>query len=292
MDLRVVRYFLAVAREESISGAAEALHLSQPTLSRQLMDLEAELGKTLFIRGSRRITLTEQGALLRKRAGEILDLVEKTTGELTADEDAIAGDIYIGGGESNALRLLARTAQQFRADNPGVQFHLFSGNAVDVGERLEKGLLDFGVMMGHRDMKKYDCIKLPDVDVWGVLMRTDHPLAEKEAIRPEDLWDEPLIVSQQFDWTDRFSEWFRKDYASLNIAATYNLIFNATLMVEEGFGCALTYDRLVNTVGRNLCFRPISPGMVDEIYIVWKKYQVFSKASERFLAAVRLAAEN
>ena len=292
MDLRVLRYFLAVAREESISGAAEALHLSQPTLSRQLMDLEAELGKTLFIRGSRRITLTEQGTLLRKRASEILDLVEKTTGELTATDDAIAGEIYIGGGESNALRLLAHTAQQFRAANPHVQFHLFSGNAVDVGERLEKGLLDFGIMMGHRDMKKYDCIKLPAVDVWGVLMRTDHPLAEKELIHPEDLWDEPLIMSQQFDWTDRFSEWFRRDYESLNIAATYNLIFNATLMVEEGLGCALTYDQLVNTVGRNLCFRPISPGMVDEIYIVWKKYQVFSKASERFLAAVRLAAEN
>ena len=292
MDLRVLRYFLAVAREESISGAAEALHLSQPTLSRQLMDLEAELGKTLFIRGSRRITLTEQGTLLRKRAGEILDLVEKTTGELAADDDAITGDIYIGGGESNALRLLAHTAQQFRADNPGVQFHLFSGNAVDVGERLEKGLLDFGIMMGHRDMKKYDCIKLPAVDVWGVLMRTDHLLAEKEAICPEDLWAEPLIVSQQFAWTDRFSEWFRRDYESLNIAATYNLIFNATLMVEEGLGCALTYDQLVNIEGKNLCFRPLSPRMVDEIYIVWKKYQVFSKPSERFLAAVRLAAES
>ena len=291
MDLRVLRYFLAVAREESISGAAEALHLSQPTLSRQLMDLEAELGKTLFIRGSRRITLTEQGALLRKRAGEILDLVEKTTGELTADEDAIAGDIYIGGGESNALRLLARTAQQFRAANPHVQFHLFSGNAVDVGERLEKGLLDFGVMMGHRDMKKYDCIKLPAVDVWGILMRTDHPLAKKEAICPEDLWGEPLIVSQQFTWTDRFAEWFRRDYEALNIAATYNLIFNAALMVEEGLGCALTYDQLVNVEGRELCFRPLSPRMVDEIYIVWKKYQVFSKPSERFLAAVRLAVE-
>lgn len=146
MDIRVLRYFLAVAREESISRAAESLHLSQPTLSRQLMDLEEEVGKSLFIRGSRRITLTEHGTLLRKRASEILDLVEKTTGELTADETAVAGEIYIGGGESNALKLLAQTAQRFREANPQVQFHLFSGNAVDVGERLDKGLLDFGIL--------------------------------------------------------------------------------------------------------------------------------------------------
>lgn len=292
MDLRVLRYFLAVAREESISGAADYLHLSQPTLSRQLMDLEKELGKTLFIRGSRRITLTEQGTLLQKRASEILELVEKTTGELTAADDAITGDIYIGGGESNAIRLLAHTAQQFRIANPQVQFHLFSGNALDVGERLEKGLLDFGIMMGHRDLKKYDCIKLPAVDVWGVLMRKDHPLAEKETIRPKDLWDEPLIVSQQFVKTSRFSEWFHRDYESLNIAATYNLVFNASLLVEEGLGCALTYDKLVNTAGRELCFRPVSPRLEDEIYIVWKRYQVFSKAAERFLTAVRSDVES
>lgn len=167
MDLRVLRYFLAVAREESISGAAEYLHLSQPTLSRQLMDLEEELGKSLFIRGSRKLTLTEQGSLLRKRASESLELVEKTTSELTAAEKTIAGEVYIGGGESNGLKQLAVTAQRFREANPHVQFHLFSGNAVDVGERLDKGLLDFGIMMGPKDLKKYDCMKLPSVDVWG-----------------------------------------------------------------------------------------------------------------------------
>ncbi len=287
MDLRVLRYFMAVAREESISGAAEYLHLSQPTLSRQLMDLEKELGKPLFIRGSRRITLTEQGSLLRKRASEILDLVEKTTNELTATEEAVAGDIYIGGGESNALRQLATTAKEFRDANPQVQFHLFSGNAVDVGERLDKGLLDFGIMMGPRDLKKYDRVKLPGVNVWGVLMFSGHPLTEKELIRPEDLWDIPLLVSQQAAQSTRFAQWFHRDYEELNIAATYNLVFNASLMAEAGLGCALTYEGLVNTAGRELCFRPLAPRLEDELYLVWKRFQVFSKASERFLTAVR-----
>ena len=287
MDLRVLRYFLAVAREESITGAAEYLHLSQPTLSRQLMDLEAEFGKPLFIRGSRKITLTEQGSLLRKRASEILELVEKTTSELTAAEETIAGEVYIGGGESNGLKQLAVTAQRFREANPHVQFHLFSGNAVDVGERLDKGLLDFGIMMGPKDLKKYDCMKLPSVDVWGVLMPSGHPLSEKDVIHPEELWDVPLLVSQQFIQTSRFAQWFQRDYESLNIAATYNLVFNASLMVEAGLGCALTYEGLVNTAGRNLCFRPIVPRLEDELYLVWKKFQVFSKASERFLTAVR-----
>lgn len=287
MDLRVLRYFLAVAREESISGAAEYLHLSQPTLSRQLMDLEKELGKSLFIRGSRKITLTENGTLLRKRAGEILDLVEKTTSELTAAEEAVAGDIYIGGGESNALRQLAVTAQRFREANPHVQFHLFSGNAADVGDRLDKGLLDFGIMMGPQDLKKYDCVKLHRVDVWGVLIPSGHPLSEKEVIHPEELWDVPLLVSQQFMQTTRFAQWFHRDYESLNIAATYNLVFNASLMVEAGLGCALAYEGLVNTAGRELCFRPVAPRLEDELYLAWKKFQVFSKASERFLTTVR-----
>lgn len=287
MDLRVLRYFLAVAREESISGAAEYLHLSQPTLSRQLMDLEQELGKSLFIRGSRKITLTEHGVLLRKRASEILELVEKTTGELTAEEEAVAGDIYIGGGESNALRQLAITARRFREANPHVLFHLFSGNAVDVGNRLDKGLLDFGIMMGAQDLKKYDCVRLHGADVWGVLMPSEHPLSKKDAIRPEELWDIPLLMSQQTMQTNRFSQWFQRDYEALNIVATYNLIFNASLMVEAGLGCALTYEGLVNTSGRKLCFRPIAPRLEDELYLVWKKFQVFSRAAERFLTAVR-----
>ena len=176
MEIRVLRYFLAVAREESISGAAGYLHLTQPTLSRQLMDLEEELGKKLFLRGSRKVTLTEDGLLLRKRAEEILDLVEKTQSEFhETDQAGISGDIYIGGGETQAMRMVAQTARELQADHPQIRYHLYSGNAEDVSERLDKGLLDFGMMIRPFDIKKYDSVQLPATDTWGVLMRKDSP---------------------------------------------------------------------------------------------------------------------
>ena len=173
MELRVLRYFLAVAREENISAAAEYLHLTQPTLSRQLMDLEEELGKKLFIRGNRKITLTDDGVLFRKRAGEIIELVEKTELEFRSSDEVIAGDIYIGGGETESMRLIARTARVMQTRYPGVRYHLYSGNADDVGERLDKGLLDFGVIIEPFDRKKYDSLRLPAANRWGVLMRRD-----------------------------------------------------------------------------------------------------------------------
>ena len=187
MDIRVLRYFLAVTREESISGAAESLHMTQPTLSRQLMDLEEEIGKKLLIRGNRRITLTEEGMLLRKRATEILDLVDKTEAELMAPDEAVGGDIYIGGGETDAMRLIARIATDLQKSCPQIRYHLFSGNADDVAERLDKGLLDFGILIEPADMKKYDYIRLPATDTWGLLMPKDCPLASHSVIRPEDL---------------------------------------------------------------------------------------------------------
>ena len=166
MELRVLRYFLAVAREENISAAADYLHLTQPTLSRQLMDLEAELGKKLFIRGNRKITLTEEGVLFRKRANEILDLVEKTEAEFRSVDEILAGDIYIGGGESKAMRLAAQTARSLQMRHPAIHYHLYSGNADDVGERLDKGLLDFGILIEPFDRKKYDSLRLPTRDRW------------------------------------------------------------------------------------------------------------------------------
>ncbi|WP_050698191.1 LysR family transcriptional regulator [Anaeromassilibacillus senegalensis] len=288
MELRVLRYFLAVAREESISGAADYLHLTQPTLSRQLMDLEEELGKKLFIRGNRKIVLTEDGVLLRKRANEIVELVEKTESEFRETEDVTVGDIYIGGGESDAIRLIAQTARELQIKCPLIRYHLFSGNADDVGERLDKGLLDFGIMIEPSDMKKYDYLKLPVTDVWGVLMRQDSALAQKESIRAEDLWDVPLLLSRQALGKSRVSDWLGRGYDSLHVAATYNLIFNASLMVEEGLGYALTLDKLVNTAGNSpLCFRPVEPRLESPLYIVWKKYQIFSRATERFLQMLR-----
>lgn len=290
MELRILKYFLAVAREESISGAAQALHMTQPTLSRQLMDLEEELGKQLLIRGSRRITLTEDGMLLRKRAAEILDLVEKAEAELTAPDEVVNGDIYIGGGETEAMRMIAEIATGLQRSCPDIRYHLYSGNADDVTERLDKGLLDFGVLIEPANMKKYDYIRLPATDTWGLLMPRDCPLAARPVIRPQDLWDLPLITSRQSMLSNEFSGWLGKEFEKLRIVATYNLVYNASLLVAAGMGYALCLDKLVNTSEESpLCFRPLEPRMEVHLDIVWKKYQVFSGAAERFLKEVREA---
>ena len=290
MELRVLHYFLAVAREESISAAAEALHLSQPTLSRQLMDLEKELGKRLFLRGNRKVTLTEEGLLLRKRASEIVELVEKTECELRKDEEIPAGDIYIGCCESEGMRIIAQAARALQRTCPQIRYQLFSGNAQDLSDRLEKGLLDFTVMTepGERD-QKYDVIRLPHRDRWTVLLRQDSPLAQKAVIRPEDLRDKPLILSRshQFD-REGLASWLRCDYDALHIAATYNLLYNASLLVSEGVGYAICFQNLINICGNsNLCYRPMEPALEMGLYLVRKKYQVFSRAAERFLQVLQ-----
>lgn len=284
MELRVLRYFLAVAREESISGAANALHMTQPTLSRQLMELEEELGKKLLIRGNRRITLTEEGMLLRKRAEEILSLVKKTETELTENKETIGGDIYIGSGETDAIRLIARTARKLQKIYPDIRYHLYSGNADDVTERLDKGLLDFGILIEPADIKKYDYMQLPAVDVWGVLMRRDNPLSVKKTVQAEDLMDLPLLISRQSLVENVMSGWLKKDFEQLNIVATYNLVYNASLMVQEKFGFALCLDQLVDTSENSmLCFRPLEPRIEAKLDLVWKKHQVHSKATKLFL---------
>ena len=284
MELRVLQYFLAVAREQTISGAAESLHLTQPTLSRQLKELEDELGKQLMIRGNRRVTLTEEGMLLRKRAEEIVDLVSRTEQEMAATDEVIAGDINIGTGETDAVRLVARVAKLLQSEYPQIHIHIISGDALDVVERLDKGLLDFGILLGPSDLGKYDFLEIPVVDVWGVLMRRDSPLTDKEFITPEDLWDKPLIVSRQAIKKSDLINWLKTDVSKLNIVATYNLVYNASLMVDEGMGYALCLDKLINTTGESsLCFRPMSPKLELGMDIVWKKYQFFSKASEKFL---------
>lgn len=283
MELRVLQYFLAVAQEQSISAAAQSLHLTQPTLSRQLRELEEELGKQLMIRGSRKITLTEEGMLLRKRAEEILDLVSRTEREVTQSDEAIAGDVYIGTGETDGVRQLARVAKQIQQDYPDVRFHIVSGDAVDVCDRLEKGLLDFGVLLGDIDRTRYNYLPLPMKDTWGVLMRRDSPLAGQQTVSPAQMWDKPLILSRQVDNKSGLYRWLGKEPTQLNTVATYNLIYNASLMVDEGMGYAFTLDKLVNTTGSNLCFRPLQPKLELGMHLVWKKSQVFSKAAGLFL---------
>ena len=283
MELRVLQYFLAVAREQNISAAAQSLHLTQPTLSRQLRELEEELGKQLMLRGNRKITLTQEGMLLRKRAEEILELVDRAEREVMRSDDAVSGDIYIGTGETDGVRQIARAANRLQACYPGIRFHIVSGDAVDVCERLDKGLLDFGVLLGDIDKTKYHYMELPMKDTWGVLMRRDSPLAHRESVSPRDLWDKPLILSRQVDNKSGLYRWLRREPSELHTVATYNLIYNASLMVDEGMGYDFTLDKLVNTTGSNLCFRPLKPRLELGMYLVWKKSQIFSRAAELFL---------
>ena len=285
MDIRVLRYFLAVVREESISGAAKALHLTQPTLSRQLMDLEEELGVKLLNRGkkNRRVTLTEEGMLLRRRAEEIVALADKTISEFDTSQE-ISGDVYIGGGETDAMRFIAKIGKKLQERYPLIRYHLFSGNADDVAERLDKGLLDFGLFIEPANMERYHYLRLPHRDIWGLLMRKDSSLANREFIRAKDLENIPLIVSRQSMVHNELSGWSGRDIEKLNIVATYNLIYNASLMVDEGFGYALCLDRLVFAAdNNNFCFRPLEPRLEANLDIAWKKHQAFSKAAEKFL---------
>lgn len=289
MELRVLRYFLAVVREQSISRAAESLSLTQPTLSRQLMDLEEELGVRLLIRGKKNhgVTLTEEGMLLKARAEELVELADRTESELACREREIAGDVYIGAGETDAMRLLAQTAKHLQGTYPQIRYHLFSGNAEDVSERLDKGLLDFGILIGEAELSKYDFMPLGVADTWGVLMRDDDPLAAKAHIRSRDLWSRPLILSRQSMRSNELSGWLGRSMGRLNVAATYNLIYNAAHMVEAGLGCAITIEKLVNTSDRPLCFRPLEPRLEGRLNVVWKKNHVFSRAAELFLREIK-----
>ena len=284
MELRVLRYFLAVAREQNITAAAETLHVTQPTLSKQLMELEKELGRTLFIRGNRKITLTEDGMFLRKRAQEITELVDKTEAAFTADSETIVGEIFIGSGETEAIRYIAKSLSRLQALHPGVTFNLYSGNGEDVSERLDKGLLDFGLFVGMTDLKKYDYLTLPYYHRWGLIMRKDDSLAKEESITPDMLPGLPLLCSRQALIQNELSGWLGIAFEELNIIGTYNLLYHAAVMVEEGLGYAVCIDKLANTSEESpLCFRPFEPTMKVDMFIAWKKYQIFSAAAKKLL---------
>ncbi len=286
MELRVLEYFLAVAREQSISAAADFLHLTQPTLSRQLKNLEEEFGKQLFVRGNRKVTLTEAGVYFRKKAEEIVTLARRTETEMKNTDQSLVGDIYIGAGETDAVRHIVSVAHELQKQYSGIHFHITSGDTADLTDRLDKGLFDFCLLLGEIDQSKYEYLSLPYVDTWGVLMRKDSPLAEKEAIKAQDLWDKPLILSRQILNVSQFMRWFEKSASELHIAATYNLAFNASIMAREHMGYVLTLDKLINTEGTDLCFRPLSPKQTIGMVLVWKKYQPQSKAAEKFLEAL------
>ncbi len=290
MELRLLRYFLAVARENSFTRAARYLHVTQPTLSRQMMDLEEELGQKLLNRDSHNITLTPEGMLLRKRAEEIMAMVRKTEAEFNSIGENVAGNLYIGGGESRAMELIADIIAELHESYPDIQFHLYTGVASDVMERLDNGLLDFGVLLQPVDIARYDSISLPVKDTWGVLMRRDHPLANRGSVTPDDLRHQELICSRRDPRNpsvrNPYVEWFGGSLEKLHVVAVHNLIQNASLLVERGMGTALTL-KPKNINGDKLCFRPFQPKLESGSSFVWKKYQVFSKAAELFLDRVR-----
>lgn len=293
MEIKALRYFLTVAHEGSISGASRFLNVAQPALSRRMKELEEELGKRLFIRGNRNISLTAEGMTLRSRAEEIIEMADRTKAEFqNIPDDCVSGDIYIGGGETHGMRLIAETVTEIRADFPSVRFHLYSGNAEDVTERLDKGLLDFGILIQPTDLSKYNSLSLPVKDIWGVVMAKDCALAAKKSVSKKDLAGLPLILSRQAvqktATKNAFVNWFGKDVEKLNVVATYNLVFNAALLAERGAGYVITLDRLIDRMGcGNVRFRPLTPVLESNLDIVWKKHQIFSPAATLFLETLR-----
>ena len=283
MEIRLLEYFLAVAREENITHAANTLHITQPTLSLQLKSLEQELGKPLFVRGKRKVTLTEDGVILRRRAEEILSLVKIAEQEISSSEHDIRGTVSIGSGETEAMNLALKAAADLQAQHPNVRFQLFNGDAQAITERLDQGLLDFGILMEPVDHSKYAHISLPISDSWGVLMPCDHILASKDNISPADLYDVPLIIPNRSELQMELSAWFQKDISQLHISATFNLVHTASLSVRNKLGCALALKNSTYAEQeQGLCFRPLRPSVEEKLCIAWKKYQAFSKAAELY----------
>ena len=290
MDIRVLRYFLTVAREESFSRAAEALYLSQPTLSRQIREMEEELGVQLLVRTNRNVRLTQEGQRLRRRAQEIVDLMDKTQEEFASPEGEVAGEIAIGCGETQIMREVAKVAIPLQHEHPGIHFNLYSANADDVSEKLDQGLLDFGLMFEPFDMRKYDTLVLPFFDTVGFLMQDSHPLAKKNSIRMEDVTGIPLIMPRQGHAISPSASIMNRDFdlSRLNVVCYYNLLFNAAVMVEQGMGIAFCLDHLAETTEHTgLTFRPVYPPMVNRFRLAWKKYQIFSPATELFLRRMK-----
>lgn len=284
MDIKELRYFIAVAECGSISKAAEKLFTTQPNLSRQLMKLEEETGQKLLIRGNKKSELTEAGRLLYKRATEITELMDRTQSELRSDGDAVFGTVCIGGGESYAVGLIAKAAKEVSDMFPGIKFDFFSGDTDAVTEKLDKGLIDFGILIEPSNLEKYNSLRLPLTDKWGILMRKDSPLSEKEYITKEDLNGLPLLFSVHSFKKNNVTAWFCKDLDKLNVVATYNLIYNASLMVEQGMGYAVGLKGIINTSGDSiLCFRPFFPILETHLDVAWKKNGELSKASKIFL---------
>lgn len=287
MEIRTLRYFLAVAREENMTRAAEQLHLTQPTLSKALKALEEELGKKLFTRHSFSIRLTDEGVLLRNRAEDLVSMADKITREFVTLDDITGGDIYLGLAESYQIRTLARAIKEFRGQYPDLRYHITSGDTEQVTEKLDQGLLDFSVLAEMPDAAKYDSLVFPQADVWGLVFPADDPLAAKKAVTADDLMGLPLFCSEQ-SWQKDIPRWCGNRMRDLRLEGSFRLSYNGSMFAREGLGYLLTFDRLIDTSpASGLVFRPLSPRLENRLYLIWKKYQSLSPIAERFLEHVK-----
>ena len=287
MELRTMRYFLAVAREENMTRAAQLLHVTQPALSKQLKALEDELGKKLFTRHSFSIQLTEEGVLLRKRAEDLIKMADKITTEFLALDDVLGGDVYFGLAESYQIRYLAATIRRFKESYPGLHYHITSGDTEQVTEKLDKGIIDFAVLAQEPNTAKYHYLEFPAADLWGVVMPKDCKLAQKNAISIDDLIGLPLFCSEQ-GWNHDISKWSGNRMDKLHLEGSFRLSYNGSLFVRERLGYLLTFKHLIDTSSDSgLVFRPLTPKLETKIYLIWKKYQIFTPIAERLLEKLK-----
>ncbi len=287
MELRVLRYFLEIAREGNMTKAAERLHVTQPTLSKQIKELELELGKKLFIRGSTNLRLTDEGMLLRKRTEDLISMADKIEREFQTLDEITGGDIYIGCAESYLVKYLARAVSRLNENYANIHYHITSGDTEQVTERLDRGLLDFALIVEPPDLSKYTYFEVPEHDTWGAIMRKDCPLAKKEYIEISDILPYPVFCSEQSAKID-LPRWCKEHIDRLNIMATFNLSGNAAVFAREGLGVVLTFDKLIEiSEESDLCFRQIIPALHTKMYVIWKKYQIFTPAAELLLEELK-----
>ena len=288
IDFRLLQYFLVAAEEGNITRAAQRIHITQPSLSRQLAALESELGRKLYTRESNGIKLTDEGLLLKKRAHELLDLEAKTRDEITSCGENITGTVYIGAGETIGVKYIADILLKLRKKYPDVKYRMISGDSEDVSDKLDRGLIDFGVFVGKVDLNKYDSIMLPNSDKWGVIMRSDDDLARKKFITPKDLRGRKLLFSHQAKSQGEFSEWLGYSIDELDIIGTHNLVYNASIMVREGLGVLVTIEGIIGTeCDSGLRFVELKPEIRAGLILGWKMGAVFSKAANKFLEIAR-----
>lgn len=287
MELRTMRYFLAVAREENMTRAAELLHVTQPTLSKQLKSLEDELGKKLFVRHSFHIELTEEGILLRKRAEDLVSMADKITTEFLSLDDVLGGEVYFGLAESYQIRQLTAEIKSFKNSYPDLRYHITSGDTEQVTEKLDKGVIDFAVLAEEPNTDKYHYLTFPKADLWGVVMPKDCPLAGKQSVSVDDLTGLPLFCSEQ-GWSHDIPRWCGNKIDNLLLEGSFRLSYNGSLFVKEGLGYLLTFEHLINTgPDSGLVFRPLTPKLETKLYLIWKKYQVFTPIAEKMLEKLK-----